>query len=291
MRKKTKPIERAFVIATKIFSEASTSLEKGATPMNAISEVKIGEWRPTLPAFANPALPNWGKLSLVSGASVESLTQGLQAPEFDSEIYKKELSEVYELGGVSSTKRTADQTEIAKFWVGGAGTVTPPGLWINIALKRLQEVPVTFKDAVSVMRTLSFALCDAGIAAWQVKYTQNTWRPISAIHEGMGDKTWMPLLNTPPFPAYVSGHSTFSASAAAVLEFILPLEEKPLVVESPDTGIKRSFKSYREAAFEAGMSRIYGGIHFQADNVDGLLLGRRVGCALLEKMFEYSCKD
>ncbi len=286
-------VKKAQELAEQIFKDHYPRLEqaeKGQTdwPTNP----GRGLWRPTLPNHAGPALPNWNKLQLFSEAKVEDLIQGLIAPAPGTALYFEELEEVRSLGGVDSKNRTADQTEIAKFWVGGAGTVTPPGLWILIALQRLQEVPTNFSDSVSIMRTLSFALCDAGITAWTVKYQQQTWRPITAISEELGEKGWLPLISTPPFPGYVSGHSTFSAAAASVLAVILPLEGQPLRITSPDLkGVVRSFKSYKEAADEAGKSRIYGGIHVEADNKDGLILGRRVGCALLDKMFEYSCKE
>ncbi|MBN8539114.1 MAG: vanadium-dependent haloperoxidase [Deltaproteobacteria bacterium] len=279
-------------IATRIYNDFSQSLAAAEAPMGSEWPTAPGRglWRPTPPAMAKPALPNWGKMGLFSGAKVEELTKDLIPPALGSTDFVAELDEVLRLGGVNSTERTADQTEIAKFWVGGAGTVTPPGLWIRIGLQRLQEVPVNFTEAVLAMRTLSYALCDAGIAAWQVKYLHQTWRPITAIHEDLADTTWQPLLTTPPFPGYVSGHSTFSSAAATVLGSILPLTGERLKVTSPDLpGVVRTFASYEEAALEAGKSRIYGGIHVEADNRDGILLGERVGCALIEKMYGHRC--
>ena len=278
--------------ATRIYNAFSASLGSAEQPMATEWPTAPGRglWRPTPPAMAKPALPNWGTLGLFSGAKITDLTSDLVPPAVGSAIFNAELEEVKRLGGAVSTERTADQTEIAKFWVGGAGTVTPPGLWIRIGLQRLQEVPVNFTEAVAAMRTLSYALCDAGIAAWQVKYLHQTWRPITGIHEDLGDQAWKPLLATPPFPGYVSGHSTFSSAAATVLGLILPLTGERLKVTSPDLpGVVRTFASYKEAALEAGKSRIYGGIHVEADNRDGLLLGERVGCALIEKMYGHRC--
>ena len=278
--------------ATRVYSDFSKSLTAAEAPMGFDWPTAPGRglWRPTPPAMAKPALPNWGTLGLFSGAKITDLTSDLVPPAIGSTDFVAELDEVKRLGGTASTERTADQTEIAKFWVGGAGTVTPPGLWIRIGLQRLQEVPVNFTEAVAAMRTLSYALCDAGIAAWQVKYLHQTWRPITAIHEDLGDTAWKPLLTTPPFPGYVSGHSTFSSAAATVLGLILPLTGERLKVTSPDMpGVVRTFASYKEAALEAGKSRIYGGIHVEADNRDGLLLGERVGCALIEKVYGHRC--
>ncbi len=279
-------------IATRVYNQFAASLAASEKPMPTAwpAAPGLGLWRPTPPAMAQPALPNWGKMGLFSEAVVEELTKDLVPPSVGSAEFLAELEEVKILGGAKSTARTADQTEIAKFWVGGAGTVTPPGLWVHIALQRLVQVPVNFSEAVSVMRTLSYALCDAGIAAWQAKYLHQTWRPITAIREKGDDANWTPLLGTPPFPGYVSGHSTFSSAAATVLGLLLPLENKPLIVTSPDLpGVVRKYASYKEAALEAGKSRIYGGIHVEADNRDGLKLGERVGCALIQKMYGHRC--
>lgn len=278
--------------ATRIYNAFSASLSAAEAPMGFEWPTAPGRglWRPTPPAMAKPALPNWGKMGLFSGANVDDITKDLIPPAPGTKEFAAELDEVKRLGGTNSTERTADQTEIAKFWVGGAGTVTPPGLWIRIGLQRIQEVPVNFTEAVLAMRTLSYALCDAGIAAWQAKYRHQTWRPITAIHEDLGEQSWQPLLATPPFPGYVSGHSTFSGAAATVLGLILPLTGERLKVTSPDLpGVVRTFASYKEASLEAGKSRIYGGIHVEADNRDGLLLGERVGCALIEKMYGHRC--
>lgn len=284
-------IQRAEQIARSKFETVRSAADHYARPLPFWPQSNPrGVWRPTGPQFLNPALPNWGSMQLFSGESVSRITRGLTEPLLDSAEYKAELNEVYRLGGKTSSVRTADQSEIAQFWVGGTGTVTPPGLWIAIALQRLLSTPVNFLDAVFVMKTLSHALCDAGIAAWDIKYRSQTWRPITAIQEDLGDKSWQPLVTTPPFPGYVSGHSTFSAAAAGVLAMILPLTGERLVVHSPDLpGVVRSYSSYKAAAEEAGMSRIYGGIHFQADNVDGLALGERVACRLIESVFGHTC--
>jgi membrane-associated phospholipid phosphatase len=114
-------------------------------------------------------------------------------------------------------------------------------------------------------------------------------RPITAIEQLTGNKNWVPLLDTPPFPSWVSGHSTFSASAAVILDILVVRGQMPVYVKSesvPDH--TRKFDSAWSAAREAGMSRIYGGIHFQDDNVDGLKLGRLIGCTILQKN-GYSC--
>lgn len=133
---------------------------------------------------------------------------------------------------------------------------------------------------------MNIALADAGIASWNVKYTDNTWRPVTAIRAGdaglnplvTADPTWTPLWPTPPFPSYVSGHSTFSAAAAAVLDSVYGTNVAFTDPGDPTLSLTpRHYTSFDQAAQEAGMSRIYGGIHYMFDNTAGLALGSQVG--------------
>jgi membrane-associated phospholipid phosphatase len=133
---------------------------------------------------------------------------------------------------------------------------------------------------------LNLAMADAAIVSWECKYKFNLWRPITAIQEAAtdsnGDTTpdpsWTPLLATPPFPEYVSGHSAFSAAAAVALGYFLGTDAVPFAVGSDDLpGVIRSYQRFSDAALESGMSRIYGGIHFMSANRSGLAVGAAVG--------------
>ena len=133
------------------------------------------------------------------------------------------------IGAINSTTRTADQTQIARFWNDPTGTATPPGHWNAIANLVASQKNLSLADTAKMLAELNVAMGDAAIVAWDVKYADNFWRPITAIQAGGGnadltaDGHWLPLLNTPPFPEYVSGHSTFSGAAAAVLDaFFVP---------------------------------------------------------------------
>ena len=136
----------------------------------------------------------------------------------------------------------------------------------------------------------SIGLADAGIAAWDAKYTYTSWRPITAIQQAdtdgnsntLADPNWKPLITTPPFPEYVSGHSTFSGTAETILSALLG-DNISFTTNSLGTpGIYRTFSNFTSAANEAGISRIYGGIHFNFSNVDGLATGRNVGNYILQ---------
>src|SRR5262249_46300180 len=137
---------------------------------------------------------------------------------------------------------------------------------------------------------LDIAMGDAAILAWDAKYTYGTWRPITAIAAAAttgnpnveADPNWTPLLVTPNFPEYVSGHSTFSAAAATILTAAFG-DHYSFSTDSPSlAGVTRSFSSFYEAAAEAGQSRIYGGIHFQFSNQDGQKAGTALGHYVLD---------
>ena len=134
---------------------------------------------------------------------------------------------------------------------------------------------------------LNMAMADAGIASWNAKYYYDLWRPEDAIRladlDGnpltASDPDWTPLWPSPPFPGYTSGHSSFSGAGSQVL--ILFFGEDEIAFEIPAgwdvlPGVTRSFDSLTQAAEEAGMSRIYGGIHFMFDNTAGLDVGRSI---------------
>jgi len=265
---------QAWQIVRARFVRASRPLER---PWPA--QIPVGIWRPTPAAFAQPLLPYWGEMPMWKG-DVRLVTKGFAPPRADSMQARQEIAVVQEVGGKLSARRTAAQTESALFWAAGAGTITPPGMWMQTAIAELQSRKAGLLDAVRVLTTLSQVLADAAIVCWSSKYEHRTWRPVSAIHTLSGQNSWEPLLSTPPFPSYTSGHSTFSMSAAAVLEKLLPQGSRAQVFipSSEQAGQGKFFASYFEAAVDAGLSRIWGGIHVPADNRDGQALGQRVAC-------------
>jgi hypothetical protein len=129
-------------------------------------------------------------------------------------------------------------------------------------------------------------LADAAIVSWECKYKYNSWRPITAIQDAdtdgnadtSADPDWMPLLETPPFPEYTSGHNTFSGTATVILASFFGKDAIPFSIGSDDLpGVHRFYSSFSEASRESGMSRIYGGIHFMSANLNGLASGAAVG--------------
>ncbi|MFZ4409274.1 MAG: VCBS domain-containing protein, partial [Paracraurococcus sp.] len=247
-----------------------------------------GEWRPTLPAYALADAPQWGTLTPFALQTGDQFRPD-GPPALDSAEYAAALAEVQSLGSATSATRTAEQTQIARFWADGLGTYTPPGHWNAIADQVAADAGYGLGSAARLLAILNVALADSSIAAWDTKYAFGGWRPVTAIREAdtdgnpatTADPAWQPLLITPNHPEYVSGHSTYSAAAADVLTALLG--QVAFSTTSPGLpGVTRSFSSFEAAAVEAGVSRIYGGIHFSFSNTDGQALGQDVADWVLD---------
>ncbi len=257
--------------------------------VNYVMEPAPGKWVPTLPTFESPLVPKWGQMqpfALQKGDQFRSSPP----PALDSETYRKDLTETFSLGAKASAVRTPEQTEIAKFWADGSGTYTPPGHYNILArtLSAQRSAAADLLESAHMLALLNIALADAAIACWDVKFTYWFWRPVSAIRETLADgKDWEPLLFTPYFPEYVSGHSTFSGAAQAVLSSLFGTDEISFEISSDSLpGVTRKFSKISQATNEAGRSRIYGGIHFEFSNMEGQRLGQAVGNHVLKNVLK-----
>ena len=244
-----------------------------------------GQWRPTPPAHAPALLPNWPD---VTPFAISSGSQFRTAgpPVLGGAEYAADYNEVKLLGSMSSAIRTAEQTETARFWADGAGTETPPGHWNSIARSVASAKGTSLSENARLFALLNIAAADAAIVSWDSKYEYGFWRPVTAIREGdadgnaatLADLGWTPLLVTPPFPENTSGHSTFSGAASTVLAEFFGTDDVSFITGSDGLpGVYRSFDGFSDAADEAGRSRIYGGIHFEFSNEQGLAAGRDLG--------------
>lgn len=254
-----------------------------------------GVWQPTYPTYMPAENPQWATLKpFLMTSDSQFRTSG--PPALSSAQWVADYNQVMSLGAVNSATRTADETQIARFWNDPTGTATPPGHWNVIASTVAAAQNLTLSQTTRMFAELNTALGDAAIVAWDDKYTYNFWRPITAIQTGGGnaslsaDPNWHPLLTTPPFPEYVSGHSTFSGAAAAVLDnFFGPNTPFMIGSSSPGmAGITRSYTGFDQAANEAAMSRVYAGIHFNTSVQDGLTAGTALGQYILQKFAELS---
>jgi membrane-associated phospholipid phosphatase len=236
-------------------SDGSSAVSNGAPPVGP------GYWIPTPPAFVYPPLEplagTWRTWNMVSGAQFRpGPPPGFGSPQF--------LAEAYEVYAVSQSL-SEEQKRIADYWADGPGTATPPGHWNLIALDLVREAGWGTVRTARLFAALNTAQADAFIACWDAKYAYWSLRPVTAIR-GLIDPSWLPYIATPPFPSYVSGHSTTSGAASRVLAALFPRRAEELAA----------------TAEEAAVSRLYGGIHFSSDNEVGLELGRRVGTAAVE---------
>lgn len=229
-------------------------------------------------------MPRWGT---VTPFALSSLTPFIPSgpPAYGSAQYAVEFNQVKALGAYDSTARTADQSEIAVFWAyDRPDTFRPPAQWNQIAQTIAIQQGTSLAENARLFALLNIAQADAGIVAWATKYAYKQLRPVTAVHladsdghpQTTGDPNWQPLLPTPPFPDYISGHSTFGAAAAGILAAFFGNNYGFSVTSQELPGVYRSFNSFQAAAAENGISRIYGGIHVASANQDGLATGYAV---------------
>ncbi|MEX2186525.1 MAG: PEP-CTERM sorting domain-containing protein [Pirellulales bacterium] len=246
----------------------------------------LGRWEPTMPAHAPALLPNWPTVTPWAMTSGSQFRDPVGPPDLNAAEYTAAYNEVKELGSATSATRTADQTDIAEFWADGGGTSTPPGHWNRIAQTVAQAQGNSISENARMFALLNVAAADAAIVSWDNKYATDYWRPITGIRNGdadgngdtVGDANWTPLIATPPFPTYTSGHSTFSGAAARVLAGFFGTDNMTFTDSAEGFAVSdHSFTSFSQAAEEAMNSRLYGGIHWRFDNEDGLAGGAALG--------------
>ncbi len=245
----------------------------------------VGKWSRTPPRFRPPELSYWGRTQPFVIGSVESFRLP-PPPSLDSPEYAAAVLEVKRLGGKESDARTAEQTEIARFWSCFSYTSTPAGHWYEIAMKIARQEELNLLESSRLLALINLAMVDAGIACWDAKYRYESWRPIQAIRGAdkdgnaatEADPAWDSLLESPPHPEYVSGHASFSGAGARIMELFFdkgdgfPFE----TTSSSLRGTVRSYQNFSECSEEICMSRVYGGIHFRFSNERGRELGEKV---------------
>jgi PAP2 superfamily len=240
-------------VAQKAITRATSD---GATvPWSGTIPTGPGLWfqAPGTPAPLEPLAGSWNTWLLASGSQ---LRPG-PPPAFGSAEFLAELAEVKRV----SSSPTPSQRAIALFWADGAGSVTPPGHWFQIASSLIARDGLTTPAAARILGLLGATVADAAIACWDAKYSYWSIRPKQA------DPTIVTAVPTPPFPSYPSGHSTFSGASSEVLAYFFPKEETRL----------------RYMAEEAALSRLYAGIHYRSDNETGKQVGRQLGGLAIQR--------
>jgi hypothetical protein len=247
-----------------------------------LGSTEPGIWRPTPPDFRPGLEPLWGQVRPFALESGDQFRPG-GPPALTSPEYAAAFNRVKQLGEIDSEQRTLDQTKAALFWSNDRGTYTTAGHWNDIASDQLARQGTDVEGSATLFAELNVALADTFIATWDTKYHFVSWRPITAIRQAdedgnpatSPDPTWTPLLITPNFPNYVSGHASSGMTGAEVLtDFFGAI---PFSATSPSLpGEIRQFNNFTEAAVEDGVSRIYGGVHFGFSVTDGSPLGQSV---------------
>jgi len=247
-----------------------------------------GRYLPTPPQYASAVEPHWNEIRPMV---LDSASQFMppRPPKFDvknkNSEYWKALMEVKSVG----ENLTEDQKHAADFWNDNpfsmhvAGHVmfatkkfSPPGHWMNIVGIGAKAANADFKTTVAAYAETAIALFDAFISCWDEKFRSNYVRPETEINKI--DENWQPYIQTPPFPSYTSGHATNSTAAAEVMTHWFGDNLSFTDTSLLEFGIKnREIKSFRAAAAEAAMSRLYGGIHYRFDNENGAAAGKKLG--------------
>ncbi|HEX8647416.1 MAG TPA: vanadium-dependent haloperoxidase [Thermoleophilaceae bacterium] len=221
----------------------------------------IRYWSPPPGSVSLPVQPlagSWGTWVLRSGRELRPEPP----PRVGTPEFEKEAREVVRV----RASLTPEQKRVASFWAGGEGTPLPAGVWNQVILNYIAEENLSEPRAARVFALANVAMSDAGVASWDAKFTYWSPRPENAIRDTGIDRDWKPYLQTPLFPAYTSGHATYSAAVGEVLAHLFPADAK----------------DWRAKAEEAAISRVYGGIHFPADSRVGSRMGREIGRRVVE---------
>ena len=261
-------------------------------------EVKTDDpsrWVPTLPDYADGLEPHWYKMMTMALSKYDEVTAD-PFPAYSTDTasaYFKELREVYDI----SKNRTEEQTDIAIFWDDNPFVsqhkghvmfqdkkMTPPGHWMAITQKACRDHAADDIASAKAYAMIAVGMYDAFISCWYVKYNTTRIRPQTAIQRLL-EEQWVSFIQTPPFPEYTSGHSTVSSSAAEILTSLFG--DGQAFTDSSELEYNlpiRSFKSYRDAALEASVCRVYGGIHYRSGCENGNKQGKKVAAVVLNRI-------
>ncbi len=254
-----------------------------------------GRWIPTPPMYGTAIEPHWCEMRTMVMDSCSQF-RPVPPPVFNindpNSTYYKALMEVKNIGDSLND----EQKHIADFWddnpfklnvVGHVSFATkkfsPPGHWMNIVGIGAKAANADFKTTVAAYAETAIALYEAFISCWEEKFRSNYVRPETEIAKI--DDNWHPYIQTPPFPSYTSGHATNSAAAAEVMTHWFGDNLSFTDTSLLEFGIKnREIKSFRSAAQEAAMSRLYGGIHYRFDNDNGAAAGKKLGGFIVSRL-------
>ena len=282
-------------IAAKILDRAANDNYKVTRGMpKYLGSRDDGKWQPTSPDYMDGIEPYWGSIKpLFLDSSRQCMPP--DAPPFTtdkSSVFYKNALEVYNIGN----NLTDSQKFIIRYWddnpfvmehsghmMFANKKITPGGHWMGIAGIACKKANIDMVTTSRVYALTSMALIESFISCWEAKYKAEVIRPITFINKAI-DNRWEPFLQTPPFPEYPSGHSAISAAAATVLTALFG--ENFSFHDDSDKkyiGMEKDFSSFYQAADEAAISRVYGGIHYRTGMDGGIVQGKQVGKLIVEK--------
>lgn len=260
-----------------------------------IGSKEPGKWQPTPPDYFDGVEFCWGEITAFVLDSAAQFTPPPSPPysEDTSSFFYKANLEVYQI----TQSLTEEQREIALYWddnpfvmehsghmMFANKKITPGGHWIGITEIASRKSNLPAVEAARAYALVSIAIYDAFISCWEAKYRTNVVRPVTYIHQHI-DPNWMPLLQTPPFPEYSSGHSTITSAAAVILTKIFGDNFEFLDTSDLEyIGMQRHFKSFKQAADEVSISRVYGGIHYTHSVDEGANQGRAIGEYIVSRL-------
>ncbi len=239
---------------------------------------KPGEYRPTPPDFSPAFRPGMGRVMPFTSCST-SQYRPEPPPQLDSAHYARDLAEVRKGGDVNSPTRTRYQTDIARFYE----ATDAVQLWYPAARQVSRAQRKTLSQNARVFALLGMAMFDAAIGVFEAKYHYNYWRPVTAIRE-TSDPNWIPLVFTPPFPSYPSGHAGFGAAARVVLESAFGRGGQIIRLSNPRVpDVTLRYMRWKDITNDVDDARVFGGVHFRFDQVAAARQGRFVGEYVLQR--------
>ncbi len=285
---KTAGIAWGKTVAARILAARATAGLDKPLP-GPFASTEPGKWRETPPGFRPAVLPHVAKVTPFVMTSPDQF-RAPPPPALDSQEHAEEIAYVVKVGARDGAERTEYETLAAPFWADDLGSATPPGHWNVIAQDLARRHRLSTPECARLFALLNLACADAGISCWDSKFHYSTWRPETAIREvtpeinphAEAHPDFIPLMASPAFPSYTSGHSTFSAAASRIVERFFGTDDIEFTTSSDGLpGAVRTFKKLSDARKEIGMSRVWGGIHFMSDN----LVGQECGLKLADYVF------
>ena len=313
--KETNPdeFESSSAYATEVVNHIKSWMDKDnykqtrTMPKYTVKSEDPGRWQPTPPSYMDGIEPHWDKIRPFLMDS-SSQFQPIPPPKFSMEKGSKfhdELMEVYEIKNkMNLDGDESEELQIAQFWdcnpyvsvtrghlMFATKKITPGGHWMGITKIASKKSEADFEESVYAYTKTSLAIADGFISCWDEKYRSNLVRPETLINKYI-DENWKPVLQTPPFPEYSSGHSVISGAAANALTDVFGDNFS----FSDDTEVLyglpvREYESFNQAAQEAAISRMYGGIHYRAAVEVGIDQGMKLGAFVVKNLKMKNSKE